>query len=73
MSERCPECNRFGKSDLGGYCTPCHEKKGTSGKKRKKQWFYRELHKADFRVNRGSFFKDNYGIVKEKFGIQKGE
>jgi hypothetical protein len=71
MPERCPGCNRFGKSDLGGYCTPCHEKKEPE-KKRRKQWFYRDLHKADFNVNRGGFFRDHYGIVKDKFGIQKG-
>ena len=72
MPERCPGCNRFGKSSLGGYCTPCHENKPDE-KKRKKQWFYRDLHKADFNINRGSFLKENYGIIKDTFGIEKGK
>jgi hypothetical protein len=67
MSVRCPRCNRFGKSTLGGYCEPCKTKK--QNKSRRKQYFMRDLHKEKYGT-RDSFYNESYGIVKDQCDLE---
>jgi hypothetical protein len=65
MSVRCPRCNKFGKADLGGYCSPCKEAK------RKSSYIVRDLMKANNGIKTGEALPSSYGIMREKFGIEE--
>ena len=67
MQHRCPGCNKFGKDSLGGYCTPCHDKKANSPRKRRYN-FFRDVGKDN--IIKSSFTRDSYGIMKDKFGLE---
>jgi hypothetical protein len=67
MKVRCPQCGRFGKADLGGYCSPCK-------KTRRSTHVSRKLHKPNYGFNTGPFIPDKFGIMREEFEIvEKGE
>jgi len=68
MSVRCPDCNRFGKTNLGGRCKTCYDKKQERRKRR--GYIMRDLHKADNGINGSAFIPGEFGIMKGKFGIE---
>jgi len=68
MSVRCPQCGRFGKADLGGYCSTCKKAR------RKSNYIGRGLMKANYGFNTGPFIPKQFGIMREDFEIvDKGE
>lgn len=68
MSVRCPDCNRFGKSDLGGRCKACYAEKQT--KRKRRGYIMRDLHKAENGINGSAFIPKGFGIMKDKFGVE---
>jgi len=67
MSVRCPRCNKFGKADLGGYCSPCKEAR------RKPNYIVRDLMKGNHGIKTGDALPNTYGIMRERFGIEEKE
>jgi hypothetical protein len=63
--ERCPVCNRWGSSKLGGYCKTCHSNRYKDDDE--KNAF------ADFVDDHddGAFFPKKFGILKDKFGYEE--
>ncbi len=62
---RCPICNRWGNSKLGGYCATCDSKRYADDED--KNAF------ADFCDDHldGAFFPEKFGILKDKFGYEE--
>ena len=67
MQIRCPRCNKFGKADLGGYCSPCKEAR------RKPNYIVRDLMKGNHGIKTGDALPNTYGIMRERFGIEEKE
>jgi len=67
MSVRCPKCGRFGKADLGGYCTTCKKSKRSN-------YLKRGLVKANYGFKTGPFIPGKFGIMRDDCEIiDKGE
>ena len=61
MAVRCPKCNRYGSSDLGGYCASC------KASRRKPNYVRRDLMKKNYG------FKCSDSFAPEKLGILRDE
>lgn len=64
---RCPKCNKFGKADLGGYCSACKKSK-------KSNYVRRDLTKAGYGFKTGPAFPKSFGIIRDDCELlDKGE
>ena len=61
----CPLCGKFGSSKLSDHCTPCYQKRYRDKDERS---IYDDF--DGFGSDR-EFFPDDFGIEKDKFGIEK--
>ena len=60
---KCPSCGGFGSSNLGGYCRNCAPKKDEGGRS-----VFDEF--PGYGIE-GGFVPNNFGMVKDKFGIEE--
>lgn len=61
---RCPVCNGFGSTKLGGYCKN-HFPKGID------EHLNRSEYRPNYGTHQGDFFKDSYGLDNDTYPIDR--
>lgn len=70
MRVRCPKCNRYGSSKLNGYCRACAP---DTADLEDREHIVKDTYFETNGFRQGKFVPDGYGIVKSKYGYQKGK
>ena len=72
---RCPGCNKFGSSSLGGFCRSCapaEKKEVKPSDENDPGYVVRDHYKSSYGFQRSdSFLSDEYGIRKSTYGYQE--
>lgn len=71
---RCPGCGGFGRSSLGGFCKACTDKqrKKYESSKDDPPMLRGNYKEYGIRTDNGPLHQSEYGIVKDKYGLEKG-